>query len=68
LQRTAFGVPQEEWEGQEFHDVELPEWLSWAPLLVLILVIGIFPNLVFHVTDPAVSSVLNGVNQLALGR
>jgi NADH-quinone oxidoreductase subunit M len=68
LQRTAFGVPKEEWEGHEFHDVELPEWLAWAPLLVLIVVIGIFPNLVFHVTDPAVSSVLNGVNQLALGK
>jgi NADH-quinone oxidoreductase subunit M len=68
LQRIAFGVPQEEWEGHEFHDVELPEWLSWAPLLALIVVIGVFPNLVFHVTDPAVSSVLNGVNQLALGK
>src|SRR5437868_5816227 len=57
LQRIAFGVPQDEWEGHDFHDVELPEWISWAPLLVLILVIGIFPNLVFHVTDPAVTSV-----------
>ena len=36
--------------------------------VLLIVVIGIFPNLVFHVTDPAVSSVLNGVNQLALGK
>ena len=35
LQRTAFGTPEEEWEGHEFHDVELPEWLAWAPLLVL---------------------------------
>jgi NADH-quinone oxidoreductase subunit M len=68
LQRIAFGVPPEEWEGHEFHDVELPEWLSWAPLLVLIVAIGIFPGLVFHMTDGAVTSVLDGVNQLALGK
>ena len=24
LQRIAFGTPQEEWEGHEFHDVERP--------------------------------------------
>jgi NADH-quinone oxidoreductase subunit M len=65
LQRTAFGVPQQEWEGQHFHDVEWPEWLSWAPLLAFIVLIGILPNFVFHVTDPAVSGVLNGVSQFA---
>src|SRR5438105_3970443 len=26
LQRIAFGIPQQEWEGHDFHDVELPEW------------------------------------------
>src|SRR6185369_12995738 len=25
LQRAAFGVPKEEWEGHHFHDVEIPE-------------------------------------------
>ena len=33
------------------YDVEVPEWIAWVPMLVLILAIGIFPNLVFHVTD-----------------
>ena len=35
----------------DIHDVTVPEWIAWLPLLVLILVIGIFPNLVFRVTD-----------------
>jgi len=68
LQRTAFGVPQDEWEGQHFHDVEPPEWLSWAPLLLFIVIIGIVPNFVFHVTDPSVGTVLHGVSQLAFGK
>jgi NADH-quinone oxidoreductase subunit M len=67
LQRTAFGTPKDEWADHHFHDVEWPEWLSWAPLLALIVFIGIFPNVIFHVTDPAVGTVLHGVNQLAFG-
>jgi NADH-quinone oxidoreductase subunit M len=67
LQRTAFGVPQDEWEGEHFHDVEIPEWFAWVPLLVLILAIGIYPNFVFHVTDTAVQSALHGVQTLAAG-
>jgi NADH-quinone oxidoreductase subunit M len=61
LQRTAFGVPKDEWEGEHFHDVEIPEWLAWIPLLVLIVVIGFYPNFVFHVTDNAVQTALSGV-------
>jgi NADH-quinone oxidoreductase subunit M len=61
LQRTAFGIPQDEWEGHHFHDVELPEWLAWVPLIALIVVIGLYPNFVFHVTDGAVQSALSGV-------
>ena len=43
------------------HDVTLPEWLAWTPLLVGIVVLGIFPNLIFHMTDDAVGSALRGV-------
>ncbi len=65
LQRTAFGVPKAEWEGEHFHDVEWPEWLAWVPLLVLIVAIGVYPNVVFHVTDTAVQSALSGVQTVA---
>ena len=58
LQRTAFGTPKEEWEGHEFHDVETTEWIAWAPLLVLIVAIGVYPNIVFEVSDGAVQTAL----------
>jgi NADH-quinone oxidoreductase subunit M len=67
LQRTAFGVPKDEWEGQHFHDVEFPEWVAWLPLLVLIVVIGIYPNFVFEITNGGVQEALRGVNELAAG-
>jgi NADH-quinone oxidoreductase subunit M len=67
LQRVAFGVPKDEWEGHEFHDVETPEWLAWTPLLILIVVLGFLPNLVFKMSDGAVQQALQGVTQLAGG-
>jgi NADH-quinone oxidoreductase subunit M len=63
-QRTAFGTPKEEWEGHHIHDVSLPEWVAWAPLLALIVAIGFFPNLVFHVTDGGVETALAGIEQV----
>ena len=34
------------------------EWVSWTPLLVLILVLGLVPSIIFNVTQ-------NGVNAIA---
>jgi NADH-quinone oxidoreductase subunit M len=56
-QRTAFGTPTEEFDDHEIADVEVPEWIAWTPMLVLILVIGVYPNLVFRVTDGQLTSV-----------
>jgi NADH-quinone oxidoreductase subunit M len=56
-QRTAFGVPKEEFAESHIHDVHGPEWLAWTPLLALILILGIFPGLVFGITDDAVQTV-----------
>jgi NADH-quinone oxidoreductase subunit M len=56
-QRTSFGVPTEEFEHDDIADVQVPEWIAWVPLLVLILVIGIYPNVVFRVTDDRLTSV-----------
>ncbi|MEL7207112.1 MAG: NADH-quinone oxidoreductase subunit M, partial [Actinomycetota bacterium] len=55
-QRTTFGVPSEEFAEKKIKDVLVTEWVAWLPLLVLILVLGIFPNIVFSVTDDAVLS------------
>src|SRR5947209_5350540 len=59
LQRVAFGTPKEEWEH---HDIDFemhwPEWLAWTPLLAGIVVLGILPNLLFRMTDPAIQTAL----------
>jgi NADH-quinone oxidoreductase subunit M len=57
FQRTAFGLPKAEFEDAHIHDVHGPEWLAWTPMLVLILVFGLFPGLLFQVTDGAVQTV-----------
>ena len=56
-QRTAFGTQKEEWEGHHFDDVLPAEWLAWAPFLAGIVVFGVWPRLMFSVTDPAVQVV-----------
>ncbi len=62
-QRTAFGVPSEEFvDDPHIHDVEGPEWIAWTPLLALILVLGVYPNLLFKVSD---ASIVNVASQIA---
>ncbi|MGH7859375.1 MAG: proton-conducting transporter membrane subunit, partial [Candidatus Binatia bacterium] len=57
LQRVNLGRPKEEWEGHSFKDVVAEEWVSWVPLLALILAVGIYPRLLLDVTGPAVEAV-----------
>ena len=60
LQRVAFGNPPEEFaEDPNITDTTKHEWIAWAPLLALIVAIGIYPNLVFRITDGAVDASLN---------
>jgi len=63
-QRTAFGTAKEEFAEAHVHDVHVPEWLAWAPLLLLILVLGIFPGLIFGVTDGAVESMTSAMQAI----
>ncbi|HYE78824.1 MAG TPA: NADH-quinone oxidoreductase subunit M, partial [bacterium] len=60
-QRTAFGRPTTEFEELHVHDVHVPEWIAWAPLLVLIVVLGIFPALIFEMTDGAAEMVVSAL-------
>ena len=60
LQRVAFGNPTEEFaDDPNITDTTKHEWIAWAPMLALIVAIGIYPNLVFRVTDGAVDASLN---------
>ncbi|MFQ5967309.1 MAG: NuoM family protein [Acidimicrobiia bacterium] len=58
LQRVNLGEPSEEWAGTSFEDVDRFEMASWAPLVVAIAVIGVFPGIVFTLTNPAVESLV----------
>jgi len=64
-QRTAFGEPKAEFADTPIKDVTALEWVAWLPLLILIVLIGLFPNIVFSVTDDAVLS--NTLSAIATG-
>ena len=53
-QRVAMGAVPDEWSHHHVHDVHAPEWIAWTPMIVGIVAIGVYPALVFDVTDPAV--------------
>jgi NADH-quinone oxidoreductase subunit M len=60
LQRVNMGSVPERFAGDSHvFDVQPLEWYAWAPLLVLILVAGLYPKLVLGVTDGAVQNLLN---------
>jgi NADH-quinone oxidoreductase subunit M len=56
-QRTAFGNVKTEFEHAHIHDVHVPEYLAWTPMLIGILVLGLLPNIMFRVTDGPVHRV-----------
>jgi NADH-quinone oxidoreductase subunit M len=55
LQKVAFGTPKAEFADAHIHDVSSFEWTAWVPILLLIVALGVFPNIIFRVTDDAVS-------------
>jgi NADH-quinone oxidoreductase subunit M len=56
LQRVNMGTLPDEWKEKSLADVSSIEWLAWAPLLVGILLLGVFPRLVFGTTNDAVTA------------
>jgi NADH-quinone oxidoreductase subunit M len=63
LQRVNLGEPNAEWDDHEFHDVDRFELTAWVPLIVLIVVIGFYPKVIFDTTTDAVTSLV----ELAFG-
>ena len=62
FQRTAFGTPKEEFaDDPHIHDMNFFETVSWAPLLLLIVVFGFAPSLMMDVTNPVVTTIANAV-------
>jgi NADH-quinone oxidoreductase subunit M len=59
-QRTTFGTPKDEFADERIAQLTLFEYLAWSPMLLMIVVLGVYPNLVFSVTDPAVQAITGG--------
>src|SRR5262245_19825565 len=64
LQKVAFGTPKAEFADAHIHDVNAFEWASWLPILLLIVVLGIFPGLLFRITDGAVTQMVEAMTQV----
>jgi NADH-quinone oxidoreductase subunit M len=67
LQKVAFGTPKPEFANAHIHDVTVYEWISWTPILLLIVMLGVYPNLLFHVTDPAVTRLTTSIGHVIGG-
>ena len=59
LQRVGLGRPSAKWENEPLADVQAIEWVSWTPLLLLILAMGVFPRMIFGVQQPAVETLVS---------
>jgi NADH-quinone oxidoreductase subunit M len=59
LQRVNMGTLPERWRGEAFPDVLAVEWVSWVPLLVGVVALGVFPRLVLGVTQEPVEAILH---------
>jgi NADH-quinone oxidoreductase subunit M len=58
LQRVNMGNAPQKWKDADLEDVTVLEWGTWAPLLVMILLLGVLPFLVFGITNADVTSIL----------
>jgi len=56
LQRVNMGTLPEKWREAGFGDVVAVEWVSWTPLLIAMVALGLFPSLVFGVTQEPVEA------------
>ena len=48
-------------EHEVIHDVQPTEWIAWTPFLIAIVVFGVYPQLMFDVMDPAVTTLVERV-------
>jgi NADH-quinone oxidoreductase subunit M len=56
IQRLNLGVVREKWANDPaIDDVRPAEVLAWSPLLVGVVALGVYPALVFHITNGAVT-------------
>jgi NADH-quinone oxidoreductase subunit M len=61
FQRVAMGKVKPEFEHAHIHDVHVSEWVAWVPLLGLIVALGLYPQLLFKMTDLPVTQLVHGM-------
>jgi len=59
LQKVNLGEPADEWKDKELHDADNYELVAWIPLVILTVIIGIFPKLIFGATNDAVVNLIS---------
>ncbi len=59
IQRVGLGRPTSKWVDAPLADVMTIEWVSWTPLLVLILAMGVAPVIIFGVQEAAVGNLVS---------
>jgi NADH-quinone oxidoreductase subunit M len=59
LQRVNMGMMPQRWKEHPFRDTLAVEWVSWVPLLVGILLLGIFPSIIFNATEQGVNALMH---------
>ena len=65
LQRVNMGTMPDSGASPGFRDVLAVEWVSWLPLLALILLLGLFPSIMFNVTQTtACAGALDAVRRM----
>jgi len=63
FQRVAMGKVKPEFEHAHIHDVHVSEWIAWTPMLLLIVALGLYPQLLFKMTDLPVTHLVNGLSR-----
>ena len=66
-QRVAFGEPKPEFADAHIHDVSPIEWIAWTPILLFIVVLGVYPDIIFSLTDPGATHIANLVTRAVGG-
>jgi len=61
LQRVNLGRPLARWQDQPLRDVMAVEWVSWAPLALIILAMGVYPRLIFGAQEEAVAKLVGTI-------
>jgi NADH-quinone oxidoreductase subunit M len=56
---TGDDHPGDEHHDVDIHDVTAVEWVSWVPFLLAIVVLGVYPQLLFKLMDPAVGNIID---------